>query len=540
MKQLKKIWMLNYDSINMTSDEINQIIMSLSDFPNELQCEAIDRLMVYCDKISVDAKANLKRIISNLWQCKCCNFCCKKSLFQHSLAILNMGNAQFYGIEDYSNVEKVGVIVPDYLSANSFLQPPIDMLNAITIFGEYDIEYKFIDNRVKHFNFFQIGNHFKDCKYILLTTTPYDHIQNYFIDYRLKFTFLLVNYLKKCFPDKIVILCGAHGTVRLDLVERECLCDIIIRGEYDFIAPDYIYALMNKRRYEGNNVYYCRRNGNENWSNINLSYRNNINIIPDYSNINLKDYYGDVYKNNLLEKVPEYAAILASRGCYNRCSYCYNFWGNNVRYRDEINVVDEMEMLESAGAKGVFFIDSTFTQNKEWTSRICKEIKRRKLRIVWSAETRTDCVDRELLQDMKAANCTALWFGVESYCDQVLEVNHKKNKCGTSIDALAACREIGIQPQQFIMIGAPGETKESINKTLSFLMDVDSTFTESVMVTTPRFGSKLYELAKLQFPKLGNDFYSLNGVKGLVGNDLTADILYRVRKMSQNRQLQFV
>ena len=141
---------------------------------------------------------------------------------------------------------------------------------------------------------------------------------------------------------------------------------------------------------------------------------------------------------------------------------------------------------------------------------------------------------------MKAANCTALWFGVESYCDQVLEVNHKKNKCGTSIDALAACREIGIQPQQFIMIGAPGETKESINKTLSFLMDVDSTFTESVMVTTPRFGSKLYELAKLQFPKLGNDFYSLNGVKGLVGNDLTADILYRVRKMSQNRQLQFV
>ena len=141
---------------------------------------------------------------------------------------------------------------------------------------------------------------------------------------------------------------------------------------------------------------------------------------------------------------------------------------------------------------------------------------------------------------MKAANCTALWFGVESYCNQVLEINHKNSKSEEALNALAMCREIGIQPQQFIMIGAPGETKESINQTLSFLMDADATFTESVMVTTPRFGSKLYELAKLQFPELGNDFYSLNGVKGLVGNDLTADILYQVRKMSQNRQLQFV
>ena len=191
MKGLKKTWMLNYDLINLTSHEISQIILSLSALSNELQCEAIERLVVYCDKMSADAKANLKRIIANLCQCKCCNICCKKTFFQNALAILNIKNNQLSDIGDYSNDEKVGIIVPDYLSASSFLQPPIDILNIIRILNKHHIEYKFIDNRVNHFDFFQIGKQFKDYKYILLTTTPYDHIQNYFLDYRLKSVFLL-------------------------------------------------------------------------------------------------------------------------------------------------------------------------------------------------------------------------------------------------------------------------------------------------------------------------------------------------------------
>ena len=535
MKELKQIWTLNYDIIDMPEYGVDRIVKSLPNLPRELQCEAVDRVMVYCNKLSDISKNTLKNIVGNLQHCSCCINCCKKAFLQHSLELLDIVDFRFENPEKCIDEQKVGVIIPDYLSANSFLQPPIDMLNMIKLFKMHGI-----NNRVKHLSFLQIGNMIKDCKYVLLTTTPYDHIQNYFVDYRLKSCFLLVNYIKTRFPDKTVILCGAHGTVRPDLVEKECLCDVIIRGEYDFAAPKYISALENKTTYNEGNIYYCRQECDVNYNDYSLYRQDDINIIPDYSEINLRDYYGDIYVNNTLKKVPYYATILASRGCYNHCNYCYNFWGNNVRYRDVTNIVDEMELLEHEGAKGVFFIDSTFTQNRVWTSMICQEIRRRKLQITWSAETRTDCVDQELLKEMKAANCTSLWFGVETYCDHVLKVNNKNNISSKSLETLEICRKIGIQPQQFIMIGAPGETKESINQTLSLLMNAKSTYTESVMITTPRFGTRLYELAKQQYPKLGSDFYSLNGVKGLVGNDLSPDILHLVKRMTQNRQLNII
>lgn len=540
MKGIEKIWMLNYELVGASRKELDRVVMSLPYYPRELKCEAVEKVIMYCDNMSSCAKESLKGLIIDLYHCNQCYICCKKSFFIQALEMLNAYTGILCHAERCPDEEKVGVVVPNFLSANSFLQPPIDMLNIISILKKEKISYEFIDNRVQALNVSEIGNRLKYCKYLLVTTTPYDHMQNYFVDYRLKSTFLLVNYLKWRFPNKYIILCGAHGTVRPDLVENECKCDFIVCGEYDFAAVDFINALINKRKYQGNNIYYCNQKNNSQLDKIKPEQARNINIIPAYEEVNLKNYYGDIYENNVLRKSPYYATILGSRGCYNNCSYCYNFWGNDVRYRDEISIVDEMEVLEYAGAKGFFFIDSTFTQNKEWVYKICKEIRRRGLGIKWSAETRTDCVDAELLEEMKKANCMALWFGVESYCDRILNNVKKNNDCMASIKTLNLCRKVDIKPQQFIMIGAPGETIDSLNETLSFLINNDVTITESVMVTTPRFGTKLYDLAKLQFPNLGGDFYSLNGVKGLVGNELSPEIIYRVKKMSQNRHIQLI
>lgn len=127
---------------------------------------------------------------------------------------------------------------------------------------------------------------------------------------------------------------------------------------------------------------------------------------------------------------------------------------------------------------------------------------------------------------MHMANCTALWLGVESFSESVLKKNSKHINLDQILSAISWCKEVGIQPQQFIMIGAPGETVNSLNHTFSYLRQLRETYVESVMITTPRFGSDLYRLAKRQYPHLGNDFYSLKGVAGLVDNTLTSKILY--------------
>jgi len=57
------------------------------------------------------------------------------------------------------------------------------------------------------------------------------------------------------------------------------------------------------------------------------------------------------------------------------------------------------------------------------------------------------------------------------------------------------------------------------------------------MPTTPRFGTRLYAMAKQQFPMLGNDFYSLRGARGLVGNDLTPIDLHQALEILNNKNV---
>ena len=118
--------------------------------------------MVYCNKLSDISKNTLKNIVGNLQHCSCCINCCKKAFLQHSLELLDIVDFRFENPEKYIDEQKVGVIIPDYLSANSFLQPPIDMLNMIKLFKMHGINYMFIDNRVKHLSFLQIGNMIKE------------------------------------------------------------------------------------------------------------------------------------------------------------------------------------------------------------------------------------------------------------------------------------------------------------------------------------------------------------------------------------------
>lgn len=190
--------------------------------------------------------------------------------------------------------------------------------------------------------------------------------------------------------------------------------------------------------------------------------------------------------------------------------------------------------MQQSGVKGIYFMDSTFTQNRDWTWRVCEEIVKRNIQIPWSAETRCDSVDNDLLQVMSKANCRALWFGVESFCSQVLKVNNKYFDSGIGYKAIQMCRKNNIQPLQFIMIGAPGESMASLNDTISGLGELGESYVESVMVATPRFGTDTIKQQK-QYEYLGNDFYSLNGVRGMISNEMTPKILEEAIARINNR-----
>ena len=545
---MNKVWSLNYEIVSSQNriKFLKEILNELEKKPALLICESLERVLCYYDLFDEEMKSQLKKLINNMRKCHFCNRCCKNIFWWDRFFRIVNEFEELVNIQETSTSQlssKVAVIVPNYLSANSFLQPSVDMLMSLKHLKENGFDTIFVDNRVSKYRPEELYQQIETCKYVFITTTPYDHIQNYFLNYRLKYVCLLVNYIKARDPRKQIVIGGAHGTIRPDIMFSEGNADYIIRGEYDYVIDSVINDIINKHMLDPQ--YVLDRNTAMNY--IDIPYRHNVEKymerqedFPEYEDIDFAVYYGDNYVNGRLKKVNNYAAILASRGCLNNCSFCFNFFGNEVRYRSPDSVADEMLKLQQKGVRGLYFMDSTFTQNREWVNNVCKKMIKKKISIPWSAETRCDCIDSDMLQLMKRANCKALWFGVESFCGRVLRNNFKYKSEEVSYRAIDICRKNDIQPLQFIMLGAPGESVYSLNSTIRSLAELGEAYVESAMIATPRFGTKYYELSKKQFPMLGQDFYSLMGVRGLVGNNISVEQLISALKIINNRERKYL
>ena len=449
---------------------------------------------------------------------------------------------------------RVALVVPEFLSAGSFLQPPTGMLLAATRLRRSGYSVVLLDNRVQRLPLDMLGSRLGPADIIAVTTTPYDHIQNYFLDYRLRYAFKTIDSLKHHSPRASVVACGAHGTVRPDIVFRDTKADLVLKGEFDTGLPLLVNALENENDPSALREVCTREQATSQppdrlgavppyeLADVSSCFqlrRTSDDDIPAYDLIDFDDYHGDSYINNRLRRRKRWAAVLATRGCAHDCSFCYNFWGRRVRYRGAESVVEELSCLQdNYHVTDVFFTDFNFTQNSKWVAEVCGRLRARRSTVRWSAQARCDSVPEDLLAEMASAGCDQLWFGVESFDSKMVNLMRKYRDPGVATSAIAGCRKVGIEPHLFIMIGLPGESRASLNNTIAQMHATKASYC-GVMIATPRFGTKYYELAKQQFPQLGNDFYSLRSVRGLVANDLDPLDLYEAMAIFEDRDFMY-
>ena len=70
-------------------------------------------------------------------------------------------------------------------------------------------------------------------KGIVICSSTVDQVHNYFVDYRYVIFTKYVKTIKNKFDDRSIIVCGGHGTVRSDIVFKDCNPDYILKGEFD-------------------------------------------------------------------------------------------------------------------------------------------------------------------------------------------------------------------------------------------------------------------------------------------------------------------
>ena len=115
---------------------------------------------------------------------------------------------------------------------------------------------------------------------------------------------------------------------------------------------------------------------------------------------------------------------MTSRGCPWACTFCgaETSWGRGFRGNSVDYVLDALEArARRLPVKMIQIKDDTFTTNKKRVLELCRGIRERKLKFLWSCDTRVDVLNEELLYEMRLAGCQRLSLGVESGSQPILD-----------------------------------------------------------------------------------------------------------------------
>ena len=297
---------------------------------------------------------------------------------------------------------------------------------------------------------------------------------------------------KEELPECTTVLGGCHATFWDKNALNECpSLDIIVRREGEITFVELLGKLgKNASLKDVLGITYREKDGRL-VRNEDRPFIENLDDLPFPAHhlLPLKDFH--IVGKTIFP-------LTTSRGCVYWCDFCtaVRMFGQRYRMRSPKNVVDEMEHIYNKYGQDQFtFYDDAFTVDQQRVIEICDEIKRRKLAVHWDCETRVDMVNRELLKKMKDAGCLAVWFGVESGSERVLEKMHKKIKLDQTRLAFKTARELGLMTVASVVLGFPGETEQTAWETINFVKNLDPDDI-GFYIATPYPGTPMYDLVK--------------------------------------------
>ena len=196
------------------------------------------------------------------------------------------------------------------------------------------------------------------------------------------------------------------------------------------------------------------------------------------------ELYFEKGKGHNIPEVEPCTQIITSRGCPYKCTFCAlgNHWGKRQRKRSPENVLKEIRYLvDNYGIKEVHFEDDNLTSDKERALKIFHGIKEMNFDLKWNAPSGLSVahLDEELLYAMKDSGCYSISLAIESGDEDVLKrLMHKPVSLTRAKKVVSLARNCGLLVKAFFMLGYPGETKKTIQKTIDFakILELDWSF----------------------------------------------------------------
>lgn len=293
-----------------------------------------------------------------------------------------------------------------------------------------------------------------------------------------------------------VIMVGPHVSVLPEETLRLAggAIDAACIGEYDYTVRDVVRGYPHLEDIPG--IAYVKNDAVVRTAPRPLIENLDELPFPAWRHLDLMKYFDG-------GKLHPYIDIISGRGCPNVCAFC--LWpqvmhGTRYRLRSPANVVDEIEydikLLPRVLKGGEFFFeDDTFTVNTQRAIVLCDEIRTRGLKITFSVNARADSADAEMFKAMKKAGCRQLLVGFESGEQAILDRMRKNITLEHSRSFVRRAHEAKLAVHGCFVIGLPGETEETAQKTIDFALSLGCD-TLQFSGAAPFPGTEFFETAK--------------------------------------------
>lgn len=286
----------------------------------------------------------------------------------------------------------------------------------------------------------------------------------------------------------VPIVFGGPQATALDIETMEAIpvVDFVVRGEADETFPKLLEILDRSKAPDELRGITFRRGAH-------AIRTPDAPVVADLDSLPLPAFH-------LWKGVREcrYLSVEAGRGCPFSCVFCATspFFGRRYRMKSPSRVIAQMERIHrDYGVDTFHLVHDTFTALRGDVISFCEALLKSGIRFKWTCSARTDCVKSDLLELMKKAGCTGIFYGVETGSERLQRTIGKNLNLTQAIEAIRSTEKLGMGSTVSLITGFPDETRDDLRSTVSFLVDAlrSDRVTAQLYLLTPAAGSPLHD-----------------------------------------------
>ena len=361
--------------------------------------------------------------------------------------------------------------------------------------------------------------------------------------------------------DVPVVLGGPHVSVAAEDLDFESCqqpdVDMVVRGEgeviWTTISERLESYLKDQPTYQSHDIFDPQKNL---WSDVlGISFKTSDRqlhrnpdrpAMPDLDSLPWPAYHlFKMHKYTNLQPATDHIpgaqsfSIMTSRGCPYRCTFCsQSIMPIKWRARSPENVLEEWRhLVRDLDALEIGVLDDSANIRVDRLVKLADMVIANQLNHVpWIFVNgiRANLASLELMKKLKQAGLKRTAFGVETGDEEIMASIDKRVDHDTIRQAFKNAKAAGLETIGFFIIGLPGDTRETMQRTIQFACELDPLIANFSMMT-PYPGTKVYEIVKRQgrmLVKDWEDYVFFDGKARYELGDLSAELMTEMWKKS--------